>query len=397
MELSPYSFAGDFSAHTFKDFLVWAVAQGASDILVQGGDHIWLEIHGRQHKATTHTIQQGHLPALIHGLWQADVEAKIRAGEGADRALELTERDGIDIPRGRALRFRCNFTQARVAAMETAFSITMRTIPDKLPKIEEQNLDPDLFGALYPGMGLGLICGPTGSGKSTLLAAMYRHSGEVYPNRKVITYEDPIEFVLGGRHWKGPQPAQSEIGRDIPDFASGLRNAMRRKPSIVGIGEARDLETVDAMIEASLTGHLCYATVHTESVAETINRIIQVYPPDAQNNVASRLIGALRFICIQRLLKTTDGKRTAIREHVVFDRSLRSKLSEMPHTQWAAAIRKELEEAHATLDDRAWGLFIAGQIDKDEFIELAGNREFNRRVEGNSQVQSLYLEKEESI
>lgn len=397
MELEPYSFAGNFSAHTFKDFLVWAVEQGASDILVQGGDYIWFEIHGRQHKATTHTIQQGHLPTLIHGLWQADVEAKIRAGEGADRALELTERDGIDVPRGRALRFRCNFTQARVAGMETAFAITMRTIPDKLPKIEDQNLDSDLFESLYPGMGLGLICGPTGSGKSTLLAAMYRHSGEVYPNRKVITYEDPIEFVLGGRHWKGPQPAQSEIGRDIPDFASGLRNAMRRKPSIVGIGEARDLETVDAMIEASLTGHLCYATVHTESVAETINRIIQVYPPEAQSNVASRLVGALRFICIQRLLKTTDGKRTAIREYVVFDRSLRSRLSEVHHTQWAAMIRRLLEEAKATLDDHAWDLFEEGRIDKEEFIELAGYREFNTRLAESDQNRAKKTVREELV
>lgn len=377
----PYSFKGDFSPHSFKHFLVWAVKQGASDILVQGGDSIWLEIHGRQYKATTHTIQQGNLPSLIQGLWQSDVVSKIRSGEGADRALELTERDGVDIPRGRALRFRCNFTQARVAGLEMAFAITMRTIPDKLPRIEDQGLDDELYTSLYPGMGLGLICGPTGSGKSTLLAAMYRHAGEVYPNRKVITYEDPVEFVLGGPHWLGPQPAQSEIGRDIPNFAAGLRNAMRRKPSIVGIGEARDLETVDAMIEASLTGHLCYATVHTESVAETINRIIQVYPPDAQSNVASRLLGALRFICIQRLLKTTDGRRAPVREYLVFDRRFRSILSDHHYTQWPGVIRARLEQEAATLDDRAWSLFEGGRIDKQEFIELAGYSEFTSRTE----------------
>lgn len=376
---SPYNFKGDFSYHSFKDFLVWAVKQGASDILIQGGDFIWLEINGRQFKATTHAIQQGNLPSLIQGLWQSDVVSKIRSGEGADRALELTERDGIDIPRGRALRFRCNFTQARVAGLEMAFAITMRTIPDKLPRIEDQGLDDELFASLYPGMGLGLICGPTGSGKSTLLAAIYRHAGEAYPNRKVITYEDPIEFVLGGAHWKGPQPAQSEIGRDIPNFAAGLRNAMRRKPSIIGIGEARDLETVDAMLEAALTGHLCNATLHTESAAETINRIIQVYPPDSQSNVASRLAGALRFICVQRLLKTTDGKRTPVREYVVFDRRLRSILMDNHYTKWPGLIRSRLEEQSATMDDRAWALLQEGRIDEQEFIELAGHAEYTHR------------------
>lgn len=376
---SPYSFKGDFSSHSFKDFLVWAVKQGASDILIQGGDFIWLEINGRQFKATTHAIQQGNLPSLVQGLWQSDVVSKIRSGEGADRALELTERDGIDIPRGRALRFRCNFTQARVAGLEMAFAITMRTIPDKLPRIEDQGLDDELFASLYPGMGLGLICGPTGSGKSTLLAAIYRHAGEAYPNRKVITYEDPIEFVLGGAHWKGPQPAQSEIGRDIPNFAAGLRNAMRRKPSIIGIGEARDLETVDAMLEAALTGHLCNATLHTESAAETINRIIQVYPPDSQSNVASRLAGALRFICVQRLLKTTDGKRTPVREFVVFDRRLRSILTDSHYTKWPGLIRNRLEEQSATMDDRAWALLQKGRIDEQEFIELAGHAEYKHR------------------
>jgi defect-in-organelle-trafficking protein DotB len=373
-----YDFRGDFSPLAFKRFLKYCADCGASDILVQGGDFIWVEIHGRQRRASTHTIKQGQLSALIGTVWQVEVESSVRGGSGADRSLELSGEE-IGLERGRILRFRCNFVQARVARMDEAYSITMRIIPVDLPDINQMAIEPALFEAFYPGMGLVLVCGPTGSGKTTLQAAVYAFAGREMPDRKVITYEDPIEFVLGGAHWLGPQPAQSQIGRDIQNFALGLKNAMRRKPSIIGIGEARDLETVDAMIEAGLTGHLCYATVHTESVAETINRIIQVYPPGQQSSVASRLIGALRLIVVQRLVKTVDGKRKAIREFVVFDRELRNTLQSAPHDQWAPMLRHGLESTGATLDDQAWALYSSGEIGKEEFIELAGARVFRVR------------------
>ena len=255
----------------------------------------------------------------------------------------------------------------------------MRIIPPDLPDIHRLGIEQDLFEAMYPGMGLVIICGPTGSGKTTLQAAIYGYAGKVFPDRKVITYEDPIEFVLGGPHWLGPQPAQSELNRDIGSFALGLRNAVRRKPSIIGIGEARDLPTIDAMVEAGLTGHLCFATAHTESVAETINRLIQVYPPAQQSAIASRLIGALRVIVVQRLLKTVDGRRQSVREYFIFDRDSRNELQALPFDQWAPWLRQQLEKAGATLDDKAWALYQAERIDKDEFIELAGRKAFERR------------------
>ncbi|CAM4393780.1 Twitching mobility protein [Bordetella pseudohinzii] len=352
----------------------------ASDVLIQGGDYVWAQIHGRQCRVTSHTIKQGHLSQIIAELWNSEVEANIRAGRGADRALEISG-EAFGVERGKALRFRCNFIQGRVAKVDEAYAITMRIIPTELPDILKMDIEPDLFESLYPGMGLVLVCGPTGSGKTTLQAGVYGFAGREMPDRKVITYEDPIEFVLGGSHWLGPQPAQSQIGRDIETFALGLKNAMRRAPSIIGIGEARDLETIDAMVEAGLTGHLCYATIHTESVAETINRIIQVYPPAQQSAIAARLMGALRVIVVQRLVKTTDGKRQAIREYVVFDRDLRNRLQEEPFERWAPMLRQQLEASSATLDDKAWLLYRAGRIAKDEFIELAGNRAYRKRME----------------
>ncbi len=374
------NFKGDLSGHEFRQMLKYCADQGASDVLVQGGDYVWAQIHGRQCKVTSHTIKQGHLSPIIAELWNSEVEANIRAGRGADRALEITgETYGIE--RGKMLRLRCNFIQGRVAKVDEAYSVTMRIIPTALPDILTMGIEPDLFESLYPGMGLVLICGPTGSGKTTLQAGIYGYAGVWLPDRKVITYEDPIEFVLGGSHWLGPQPAQSQIGRDIDTFALGLKNAMRRAPSIIGIGEARDLETIEAMVEAGLTGHLCYATLHTESVAETINRVIQVYPPAQQSAIAARLMGALRVIVVQRLVKTTDGKRQAIREYVVFDRDLRNRLQEQPFERWAPMLRQQLEAANATMDDKAWALYEAGRIAKEEFIELAGHKAYRMRRE----------------
>jgi len=376
----PFDFRGDLDPHTFRRFVVYAAERNVSDILVQGGDHVWVELFGRQLKASAQTVKQGHLSALISGVWGPDVEGAIRSGKGADRALELYGED-LGIARGERLRARCNFVQARVAQLDAAFSITMRLIPTQLPDIHAMGIEPELFQALYPAKGLVAVCGPTGSGKTTLQAAVYAHAGTAMPDRKVITYEDPIEFVLGGVHWRGPQPAQSQIGRDIKDFAAGLRNAMRRKPSIIGIGEARDLETVDAAIEAGLTGHLCYVTSHTDSVAETINRLIQVYPPAQQSAIASRLVGSLSVIVVQRLLKTVDGRRRAIREFVVFDRELRNHLQDHSFELWPKMLRERLEAQRSTLDDKAWALLREGLIEKEEFIELAGHKAYVQRLE----------------
>jgi defect-in-organelle-trafficking protein DotB len=376
--MEPYDFRGDFGPVNFKRFLKYCADRHVSDILVQGGDYIWAEIHGRQRRASVHTVQQGRLSSLISSVWQADIESGVRAGKGVDRSLEISGEE-FGIERGRSLRFRCNFIQGRIARLDEAYAITMRVIPSALPDLDALAVEGELRDALYPSAGLALICGPTGSGKTTLQAAIYAHAGRHMPDRKVITYEDPIEYVLGGAHWKGPQPAQSQIGRDVESFAAGLRNAMRRKPSIIGIGEARDLPTVDAMIEAGLTGHLCYATVHAESVAETINRIIQSYPPDRQPVVAARLLGTLRLVVVQRLLRTANGSRIALREHMVFDNALRRSLYDIPCERWSPTLQDRLEREGATLEDKAWTLCRSGAIDKEEFVELAGLKAWQAR------------------
>ncbi len=381
VDFKPFDLDGDLTVRQFKAFLKYVAQAGASDVLVQSGDYAWVEIHGRQVRASTSTLKHGLLGPLIDGLWGSDVIVAVGSGKGVDRSLQLSGiEDGLE--RGQVMRFRVNIVQAVIARLQKGYSITMRTIPQDIPDIHKQGVDEDLLAEMYPAKGLVLVCGPTGSGKSTFLAGVYANAGVTMPDRKVITCEDPVEFVLGGQHWKGPQPAQSEIGRDFMSFAESLRHGIRRKPSIVGIGEIRDLETIDAAIEVGLTGHLCLATMHTDSVPETINRAIQIYPPEQQAAVASRLLGAIRVIVVQRLLKTTDGKRTAIREYLIFDRELREELSALPYDQWARHMRRLLEAKNATLDDKAWTLLRAGRISEEEFVELSGAKALRTRMAG---------------
>lgn len=381
MSFELFNFNGDFSPLKFKIFFKYCHDNSVSDITIQGGDYIWVEIFGRQIQATPHIIQQAQMPIIVSAIWSTDINSYIRSGKGADRSLEISGEE-IGVPRWKPIRFRCNFIQGQVAHINEAYSITMRIIPNTLPDLAKLNIENDLFNSFYPSMGLVLVCGPTGSGKTTLLAGIYAHVGKYMPDRKVVTYEDPVEFILGGTHWKGVQPSQSQIGKDIENFALGLRNAMRRKPSIIGIGEARDLETIDAMLEASLSGHLTFATIHAHSVSETINRIIQVYPPASHSSIASRLLGTLQVIVVQRLLKTLDGKRCAIREYLIFDRELKNKLQQESYEKWAFIIRNLLETKHLTLIDKAYGLLKNNIIDKQEFITIAGSNEFTKRQGG---------------
>jgi defect-in-organelle-trafficking protein DotB len=382
---APFDLDGDMSVDRFKEFLRHCTSAGASDILVQSGDYAWVEIHGRQVRATTSTLKHGLFGPLIDSLWGADVLVALGSGKGVDRSLQLSGvEDGLQ--RGQVMRFRVNIVQAVIAKLQKGFAITMRTIPQGLPDLSTMGIEAELIEEFYPAKGLVLVCGPTGSGKTTLMAGVYAHAGEAMPDRKVITCEDPVEFVLGGPHWSGPQPAQSEIGRDFMTFAESLRHAMRRKPSIVGIGEIRDMETLDAAVEVGLTGHLCYATMHTDSCPETINRAIQIYPPEQQAAVASRLLGAMRVIVVQRLLKTTDGKRVAIREFLIFDRELRGELAAITYDRWAGFMQQRLEHARTTLDDKAWNLLREGRVAKEEFIELAGMKAYRERCASHPEV-----------
>ncbi|HAW1370286.1 TPA: Flp pilus assembly complex ATPase component, partial [Escherichia coli] len=182
------------------------------------------------------------------------------------------------LKRGERIRLRSHLIQGTSGAEEKAISITMRVIPTEIPDILSMNIEPNLLEAMVCKSGLGFVCGETGSGKSTLCAALYCYIKKNYPNAKIVTYEDPVEYILGNENDLLP-PHQAEIGRDVASFAAGLRSAVRRNPEIIGVGEIRDNETADAAVQAGNTGHYCLSTMHTKSPGETLARLLGLFPP----------------------------------------------------------------------------------------------------------------------
>lgn len=291
----------------------------------------------------------------------------VKGGRPVDRALQLDgdmyKRYGLE--RGERLRFRCNFVQATAGRMDTTIAVTMRIIPSYIPPLPEMGIEPDLFDALLPAKGIGILGGITGSGKSTLAAAAYRYCQLTEPDRKITTIEDPIEFVLG-RPEDILQPTQLQIRRDVETYAEAIRADLRRTPSIIGIGEMRDMETFQAGVLAGQLGHFNLTTMHIHSPGEAIPRCLTMVPAEMREATARDLLGVLQYIVVQTLLRTTDGKRIAVREYIIFDDPLRAKLSDLQYTQWGQHIDSVIRLEDRRIADQAWRLFQQGTIAREE-------------------------------
>ncbi|MBB5180732.1 twitching motility protein PilT [Planomicrobium koreense] len=196
-------------------------------------------------------------------------------------------------------RFRVNSFRQR-GSVSHAF----RSIPTVIPSIDDLNMPDTLKKLADTHQGLILVTGPTGSGKSTTLAAIIRHMNETM-TKHIITLEDPIEYM----HRHGTSVIdQREVGFDTKSFANGLRAALRQDPDVILVGEMRDLETITTAITAAETGHLVMGTLHTSSAASTVERIIDVFPPEQHAQIRTQLGGILKAVISQRLLPTVDGK-----------------------------------------------------------------------------------------
>ncbi|RDU98753.1 type IV pilus twitching motility protein PilT [Trinickia dinghuensis] len=361
----PFKLEANFGAHELQAFLAYCTEVGASDIVFQTGDVVWGEIKGRQIPLTERTIKDGEIKTLLAVSFGSELIGVIKSGNDADRPYRFViERD--------TSRYRVNIAGAQIGDAEDGLSITMRTIPEIPPPLDALDIPAGIRENLFQPRGLVLICGPTGSGKTTLMSSFYADVSEGNGDTKILLYEDPIEFLFTKVKNKGPKIRQMQIGRHIPSFARGIRNAMRCKPTLIGIGEARDAETIGALVEAALTGHGAYGTMHTESVSETISRAIQVFPAGEHSAIASKILGSLRLIVVQILVPTLDGNRRAVREYLYFDSNTKRQMSDMPYTQWGAFLRKVVAEQKQDMTTGLHALLDAGLIDEKSFRRYAG-------------------------
>jgi defect-in-organelle-trafficking protein DotB len=346
----------------------------ASDITIQTGEPIYAEVYGILIKVTNRKLSNTELGDLINSIYGPNATTQLLAGNDIDTHYEFRPNRGI------RFRYRVNATACLVEGHD-AIQITLRTIPTTPPKLETMGLPEEVLSAIAPQEGIVFITGATGSGKSTLLASIIRELIEtVDSNRKVLTYESPIEFVFDEIETISSVVSQSEIPRHLPSFATGVRNALRRKPRLIMVGECRDAETISAALEAALTGHPVYTTLHTSGVAETMRRLVTSFAGEERLGRTIDILETIRLCVWQKLVPTVDGKRVALREYLVFNEEIRDRLLEGDPNEVTTTTRKLVREfgqlmtqdAKIKLDqgiisDRIYKLIIAGS--KEQYIE----------------------------
>lgn len=266
-----------------------ALDMGASDIHLIAGHPPTARIHTVMTPLDYPVITpEGAMRMLKHMASEAQI-AKFEKIKDSDFSYEIP---GLG-------RFRVNAHMQRQSV-----GIAMRSIKEKIPAFASLNLPEVVNRLTYLPRGLILVTGDTGSGKSTTLASMIQMMNERY-SAHIITLEDPVEYKLTSHK---STIEQRELGDDVPSFASGLRHVLRQDPDIILVGEMRDLETTAAAITAAETGHLVLSTLHTVNASQTVERIIDMYPADQQNQIRSMLANTLQAVVSQTLFKRTDKK-----------------------------------------------------------------------------------------
>src|SRR6476469_7548463 len=239
-----------------------------------------------------------------------------------------------------------------------------RRIPSQFLTFEQLRMPEAIRSLIVRPRGLLLVTGPTGSGKTTSLASMMNFLNDNY-DRHMITLEDPIEYFH--KH-KKCTVNQREIGVDVPNFKEGIRRALRMDPDIMLVGEMRDLETIHAAIEAAETGHIVFATLHTSGAASTINRIIDVFPKDQQDQVRTQLSTALIGVLSQALLpKKPEGLVAAFEMMVVTD-AIQNLIRENKVYRIDSSIQTGRKYGMFLLDDNLFGLWKNGLVEKEEVL-----------------------------
>lgn len=356
-----------FTKDEIDKLLVYCHQQGASDITLQTAEPVFAEIHGLLYKLTKRKLNNTEIGEILNYIYGPNGTTQLLSGRDVDTHYEIRP------ARTERYRYRVNGTACLIEGHD-GIQITLRTIPGDPPLLADLGIEPELVEAMTPEEGVVYVTGATGSGKSTLLASMIRHIiSDEDCHRKVLTYEAPIEFVFDSVLKPSAMVSQAEIPRHLPSFAAGVRNALRRKPRLILVGEARDPETIAAVMEAAITGHPVYTTLHSNGVAEVMRRLVNTFPADERNGRAIDIIETLRLIVWQKLVPTVDGKRTALREFLIFNEAIRDQLLSGDMEQITANTRKLLHQHGQSMLSTATQKYKDGIISERTFklIEAA--------------------------
>ena len=253
------------------------------------------------------------------------------------------------------LRFRANFYKTIAGP-----ACVCRRVESKIPDMEQFSLPPALYDVVDMHKGLVLVTGPTGSGKSTTLAAIVNEINKTR-NANIITVEDPVEFI----HTDVKSiVSHREVGKQTLSFSSALKAALREDPDVILVGEMRDLETISLALTAAETGHLVFGTLHTSGAPSTINRIIDVFPPDQQEQIRAQISTSLKMVVTQRLFKTKDGQgRCGAFEIMKCTPPVQNLIREAKIHQIPSVMQTAVREGMITMDKSIQELVASGKID----------------------------------
>jgi defect-in-organelle-trafficking protein DotB len=356
-----------FTEEVIDTFLLWCVKQNASDITIQTDRPVYNEIHGTLYPATFRAIDAADMAVMLSKIYGPEAQARLAAAKDLDVSYEIRP------DRYTRIRFRVNITAILSKGRDSA-QITMRVLPSEPPSMKDLNVEREIIEAWAPRQGIVIITGPTGSGKTTLLAAGNRMLLErPHGCGKMLTYEAPIEYTYDTIQSPRSLVSQSEIPRHLPDFAHGVRNALRRKPEIILVGESRDRETINASIEAAQTGHAVYTTTHTLGVANTVQRMLSTYDMSEREERAVALMETLRLIVTQALVPRVNGGRIGVREWMKFPDEIREKLMDMHFTKWPNEIQRVLNQYGRSMERSAAIVFEQGLIDRRHYLLLSSS------------------------
>jgi twitching motility protein PilT len=282
----------------FADILIQVMERKASDLHLTAGSPPMIRYHGTLHALDYPVLTPQATREIVYSILTNDQRQRLETNWQIDLAYSIP---------GRA-RFRVNAYFQR-ASLSAAF----RLIPQEMPKLSSLGLPATLEDFTKKPRGLVLVTGPTGSGKSTTLAAMLDLINDTR-HEHILTIEDPIEFLHKHRNCI---VNQRELGSDAQSFADALKAGLRQDPDVILVGEMRDLETIATALTAAETGHLVFATLHTQDTAQTVDRIVDVFPPSQQQQVRVQLSVALQGIVAQQLLPTANGQGRCVASEVL--------------------------------------------------------------------------------
>jgi twitching motility protein PilT len=342
--------------------LAAAVKQGASDIHIATGQPPVFRLHGRMRKLETKTLEPEDTVALMKSITPERCQRELQENGSTDFGFAF----------GDLARFRVSVFKQRGNV-----GLVLRQIPNKLLTLEQLGL-PDVVKKLcMRPRGLFLVTGPTGSGKSTTLAAMINYINETVDHH-IITIEDPIEFY---HYHKKSTVNQREVHVDVPSFSEAIRRALRQDPDVILVGEMRDLETIEAAISAAETGHVVFGTLHTNSAQGTINRIIDAFPANLQEQVRTQLSTSIIAVIAQSLIPKIGGGRVAAYEILVVTSAISNLIRENKTFRINSAIQTGAKHGMILMDDALFRIWREEKATAEDVLAKAHNPdELARRI-----------------